>query len=159
MSLPPPLPPSPRIVVAFVTDAGEAAKVTAGEQNKSFHWRILRATGKNTICVYVNEDHQTIVGIKILGSDFRERHGEPVFFGDHLKKYNNCEADIAWSRTFNPPLPLSDVGRQCGVPAYDKVNNVSWTSRDSFCRPWVSCANSTEVLRRYKKLVMTWITA
>ena len=159
MSSFPSLPPSPHIVVAFVRDAGEAAVVSAGAQNKSFSERPQRAAGKNTVCVYVNKDHQTIVGIKILGSDFRERHGEPVFFGDHLAKYNRYEADVAWSRTFSPPLPLSDVGRQCGVPAGDKFNNVSWKWRTSFCVPWVRCANSKEVLQRYRNLVMSWIPA
>jgi len=154
------LPPSPHIVISYVSDASTAAVASAGAQNKSFSERPQRAAGKNTICVYVNTDHLTIVGIKILASGFRERHllDAPVFSGD-LEKYNRYEADVAWSHTISPPLHLAEVGRHCGIPAGDKFNNVSWKWRTSFCVPWVRCENSKEVLQRFRDLVMTWIPA
>jgi hypothetical protein len=162
MSLPS-LPSSPHIVISYVSDASTAAVTSAGEEQKSFSARCEQAAGKNTVCIYVNKDRRTIVGIKILASGFRERHllEAPVFSGD-LAKYNRYEADVAWSHTFRRPFPLAEVGRHCGIPAGDKhkKNNVSKVAHiNSFCRPVYGGENSKEVLQRFEDLVMTWIPA
>lgn len=157
------LPPSPHIVISYVSDASIAAVASAGEQNKSFSARREQAAGKHTVCVYVNTDRRTIVGIKILATGFRERHllEAPVFSGN-LAKYNRYEADVEWSHTFRRPFPLAEVGRHCGIPAGDKQkkNNVSKVAHiNSFCRPAYGGENSKEVLERFENLVMTWIPA
>ena len=69
----PSLPSSPRIVIAYVTDVGEAAVANAGETHKLFNCRRGGMTCKNTVCVIVNTDKRAIIGVKILGSDFYER--------------------------------------------------------------------------------------
>ena len=162
-SLPPSLPSSRHIVFSYVTDVGEAAVAAAGETKKVFSCRREREARKDTVVVVVNKDRRTIVGVKILGGAFKERHllEAPVFFGD-LAKYNSTEAPVAWSHTFLRPFPLAEVGRICGIPAGDKrlKNNLSKPGHlHSYVRPTFGGENSKEVLECFENLVMTWIPA
>ena len=162
MSLPS-LPSSPHIVLAYVTDVGEAAVAAAGETKKVFSRRNQHEARKDTVVVVVNKEHHTIVGVKILGGAFKQRHllEAPVFSGD-LAKYHFTEAPVAWSHTFRRPLPLAEVGRHCGIPAGDKQkkNNLSKPGHlHSYVCPTYGGENSKEVLQRFEDLVMTWIPA
>ena len=163
MSSLPSLPSSRHIVLAYVTDVGEAAVAAAGETKKVFSCRNQHQARKDTVVVVVNKDHHTIVGIKILGGAFKQRHllDPPVFSGD-MAKYNFTEAPVAWSHTFCRPFPLAEVGRICGIPAGDKrlKNNLSKPGHlHSYYRPIYGGENSKEVLQRFEDLVMTWIPA
>ena len=159
----PSLPSSPRIVIAYVTDVGEAAVANAGETHKLFNCRRGGMTCKNTVCVIVNTDKRAIIGVKILGSDFYERHLlEPVIFSGKLAKYNRYEATVAWSHTFRRPFPLAEVGRICGIPADDKrlQNNLSKPGHlNSYVSPTYGGEDSKTVLQRFEDLVLTWIPA